>query len=65
MSILDKITSVTHFYDNSSKEKVEKYLKATPLLMPRPNDDVEFVRPLFNSRKYYNHLKKRMWKFHK
>ena len=63
MSIFDKITSVTHFYDNSSKEKVEEYLKTTPILIPHPNDDVEFIVPLFNARKHYKHLKKMMWKY--
>lgn len=32
-------------------------------VFPRPNDDVEFVVPLFDARKHYKHLKKQIWKF--
>lgn len=63
MSILNKIT--TFIQPGYTKEELEKALHQTSFLIPHPNDDIEFVRPLFNSRKYYNHLKKRMWKFHK
>ena len=65
MSVFDKITSITHFYDNSSKEKVEEYLKTTPMLMPHPNHDVEFIVPLFNARKHYKKLKRMLWKYGK
>ena len=77
MSIFDKITSITHFYGNSRKEKVEEYLlppekekeirnlikESTINIFPRPNDDVEFIVPLFNAQKHYKHLKKMMWKY--
>ena len=31
-------------------------------LWPRPNDDVEFIVPLFDAHKHYKHLKRMMWK---
>ena len=47
-------------------EEVEKNInllkEASTHLWLRPNDDVEFVVPLFNARKHYKHLKKMMWK---
>ena len=77
MSIFDKITSATHFYDNSSKEQVKEYLfppekeeeirnlikESARNIFPQPNDDVEFIIPFFNAKKHYKHLKKMMWKY--
>lgn len=76
MGLFDKITHITNLTPNTAKEQVEKYLFfpeeeekerrnliTSPIhLWPRPNDDVEFVVPLFNARKHYKHLKKMMWK---
>ena len=43
------------------KEQLEKIHNRD--IMPRPNDDVEFIVPLFDARKHYKHLKKMMWKY--
>lgn len=44
-------------------DEVIKQLKSEPILFPAPNNDVEFIVPLFNARKHYEHLKKQIWKF--
>ena len=66
MKMIDKIITIM---DNSSKEKVEEYLfppdeeiKLKTILFPHPNDDIEYIVPLFNAQKHYNHLKKMIWK---
>ena len=76
MSLFDKITHIVNLTSNTTKEQVEEYLfppekekemrnliTSSNHLWPRPNDDVEFVVPLFDARKHYKHLKKQMWKF--
>lgn len=77
MSIFDKITHIIDLQHNNTKKQTEEYLfppekeeeiknliaSSSKSLWPRPNDDVEFVVPLFDARKHYKHLKKQMWKF--
>ena len=53
--ILDIKTEIT--------DEVIKQLKSEPILFPVPNNDVEFIVPLFDARKHYKHLKKQIWKF--
>ena len=38
---------------------------AAKYIIPAPNNDIEFVRLLFNEQKYYQRIKKMMWKNHK
>ena len=48
----------------NEEEKIRDLIKeSTKNLFPRPNNDVEFVVPLFDARKHYKHLKKQFWKF--
>lgn len=69
---------ITHFTTpNLSKEQLKEFLfppekeneirnlikESAKNIFPWPNDDVEFVVPLFDARKHYKHLKKQMWKF--
>lgn len=75
MGLFGKITHITKLTPNTTKEQAEKYLfspeeeemrnliTSSNHLWPRPNDDMEFVVPLFNAQKHYKHLKKQMWKF--
>ena len=75
MGFFDKITHIEKIIPNTTKEQVKEYLfppeKEKEMrnlitssgLWPRPNDDVEFVVPLFDARKHYKHLKKQIWKF--
>ena len=79
MSIFDKITHIIDLPQNTTKEQAEEALglfspteenemrnliaSSSKNLFPRPNDDVEFIVPLFDARKHYKHLKKQMWKF--
>ena len=34
-------------------------------LWPHPNDDIEFITPLFNTKKHYQYLKKMIWKHYR
>lgn len=46
------------------EEEIKNLIKESSRnILPRPNDDVEFVVPLFNAQKHYKHLKKMMWKY--
>ena len=75
MGFFDKITHIEKLTPNTTKKQVKEYLFSpeeekemrnlitSSDLWPRPNDDVEFVIPLFDARKHYKHLKKQIWKF--
>ena len=77
MGVFDKITHIIDLQQNNTKKQAEEYIfppeKETEIrnlikesannIFPRPNDDVEFVVPLFDARKHYKHLKKMMWKY--
>ena len=68
---------ITHFITPTlTKEQLEEFLppekekeiinlikESAKNIFPRPNDDVEFVVPLFDARKHYKHLKKMIWKY--
>ena len=63
MGVFDKITHITHLQHNNTEEEVRNLIKeSTNIILPRPNDDVEFIVPLFDAHKHYKHLKKMMWK---
>ena len=66
MGFFDKMANAIKLTPNtlSSEEKNEmRNLITSSDLWLRPNDDIEFVVPLFNARKHYKHLKKQIWKF--
>ena len=75
MGFFDKINHIVKLTPNTTKEQAEEYLFSpeeekemrnlitSSELQLRPNDDVEFVVPLFNAQKHYKHLKKQIWKF--
>ena len=77
MGIFDKITHIIDLQQNNTKEQVEEYLfppekeeeiknlikERAKNIFPQPNNDVEFIVPLFNAKKHYKHLKKMMWKY--
>lgn len=76
MGLFDKITHIVKLTPNTIKEQTEESLfspdeekemrnliTSSNHLWPRPNDDVEFIVPLFNAKKHYKHLKKMMWKY--
>ena len=47
------------------EQKINLLKNASIHLWPHPNDDVEFIVPLFDARKHYKHLKRMMWKYGK
>ena len=66
MKFFDKMANVIKLTPNTLSSEEEKEMRnlitaSEPWL--RPNDDVEFVVPLFNAQKHYKHLKKQIWKF--
>lgn len=78
MRIFDN--KITHFITpNLTKKQLEEFLfppekekeiinlikESARNVFPQPNDDVEFIVPLFNAQKHYNHLKKMIWKHRK
>ena len=81
MSIFNKITHIIDLPQNTTKEQAEEALNlfspaeenemrnliaaSSKDLWPRPNDDIEFIVPLFNAKKHYKHLKRMMWKYGK
>lgn len=56
----EPLSPLTEEEINRIKENVSKYS-----IRPAPNDDVEFIVPLFNARKYYKKLKRMLWKYGK
>jgi hypothetical protein len=65
MSIFNKIIDLKEYLFTPEKEEELRNLikESTKHIFPRPNDDVEFIVPLFNTQKHYKHLKKQIWKF--
>ena len=52
------------FLPPEKEKKIRNLIKESAKnIFPRPNDDVEFVVPLFDARKHYKHLKKMIWKY--
>lgn len=78
MGFFDKITHIVNLTPNTTKEQVEEYLftpeenemrnlikSSSKYLWPHPNDDIEFITPLFNTKKHYQYLKKMIWKHYR
>lgn len=78
MRIFDN--KITQFITpNLTKEQLEEFLfppekekeirnlieETSKNLFPLPNNDIEFIIPLFNARKHYKRLKKMMWKYYR
>jgi len=63
MNIFKKRNAQNYLLPPEKEEKIKNLLDSAPrLLWPHPNDDVEFIIPLFNAEKHYKHLKKIIWK---
>ena len=65
MKFFNKINNQKEYILPPNKEEeIKNLIKESEIhLLPLPNNDVEFVVPLFNAQKHYKHLKKQIWKF--
>ena len=76
MGVFDKITHIIDLQQNNTKKQAEEYIfppekekeirnlikESARIVFPQPNDDVEFIVPLFNAQKHYKKLKRMIWK---